>query len=48
VKDAVCRRLRDILSGTDTDPKFAHLTPAVRKTIVEILNETKPGVMDER
>ena len=46
VKDAVCRRLRDVLSGTETDPKFAHLTPAVRKAIVEILKETKPGVVD--
>jgi len=45
VKDAAYRRLREVLSGTDTDPKFAHLTPAVRQAIVEILKETKGGVV---
>jgi hypothetical protein len=46
VKDAVCQRLHDVLSGKDTNPKYAHLTPAVRQSIVEILKETKTGVVD--
>jgi hypothetical protein len=44
VKDAAYRRLRDVLSGKDHDPKFAHLTPAVRQAIVEILRDTKTDV----
>jgi hypothetical protein len=45
-KDAAYRRLRDVLSGRDRDPKFAHLTPAIRQTIVEILHETKADVVE--
>jgi hypothetical protein len=46
VKDAAYRRLREVLSGRDRDPKFAHLTPAVRQAIVEILRDTKPDLVD--
>src|SRR5260221_13845498 len=46
VKDAAFRRLREVLSGRDRDPKFAHLTPAVRQAIVEILRDTKPDLVD--
>ncbi len=35
-------RLREVLSGEDRDPRYAHLTPDIRKTILEILGETKP------
>jgi len=46
VKDATCRRLHDVLSGKDTSPKFAHLTPPVRQAILEILKDTKTSVVD--
>jgi len=43
-RDAVAARLRAVLAGRDTRPKYAHLTPALRTAIVEILRETKPGL----
>jgi hypothetical protein len=46
VRDAAYRRLREVLSGSDRDPKFAHLTPPVRHTIVEILKDTKADAVD--
>jgi len=33
-----------VLAGRDTRPRYAHLTPALRTAIVEILRETKPGL----
>ena len=42
VKTYVYRRVRDVLSGKDQRPEFAHLTPDVRQAIGEILTETKP------
>jgi hypothetical protein len=42
VKSYVFRRLREILRGADTSPEFAHLTPADRTAILEILADTKP------
>jgi hypothetical protein len=45
-KDAAYRRLREVLSGGDSDPKFAHLTPPVRQAIIEILRDTKADVVD--
>lgn len=39
-RDAVYRRLWDVLSGRDRAPRFAHLTLPVRKQIVEILTDT--------
>ena len=44
VRDRVYRRLYDVLSGTDQDPKFARLTAADRKAILEILRDTRPGL----
>jgi len=41
VKDAVYRRLWQILSGKEMAPRYARLSPADRQTIVEILQETK-------
>lgn len=43
-RDAVAARLGVVLAGRDTRPKYAHLTPALRTAIVEILRETKPGL----
>ncbi|MFO0803484.1 MAG: hypothetical protein U0791_10235 [Gemmataceae bacterium] len=44
VKDYVLRRLFDVLKGTDTDKSFAHLTPADRTAVLEILRETLPNL----
>jgi hypothetical protein len=41
-KEYVYRRLWEVLSGKDTTPQFAHLTPEDRQAITEILLETKP------
>jgi hypothetical protein len=43
-RDAVAARMGAVLAGRDTRPKYAHLTPALRTAIVEILRETKPGL----
>lgn len=43
-REAVAARLGAVLAGRDTRPKYAHLTPALRTAIVEILRETKPGL----
>lgn len=40
----VYRRLWDILSGQDQSDEFAHLTPADRRAIREILKDTKAGL----
>ena len=42
MKTYIAQRLREILSGRDTDEAFEHLTPADRQAISEILQETKP------
>jgi hypothetical protein len=41
-KDYVYHRLWDVLSGKDTSEAFSHLSPADRKAVLEILQETKP------
>lgn len=41
-KDTVYRRLNEILTGKEKSAKFAHLTEADRKAILEILADTKP------
>jgi hypothetical protein len=41
-KDYVYRRFWEVLNGKDTSADFAHLSPADRKAILEILQETKP------
>jgi len=42
VKNYVYRRVREVLSGRDQRPEFAHLIAADRQAIAEILNDTKP------
>ena len=46
VKEYVYGRLWQILTGKDTSKDFAHLTPADRQAIREILQDTKPGLFD--
>ena len=46
VKERVYRRLYDILSGKDTNPKFANLSAADRKAIIQIVAATKKGLPD--
>jgi len=41
VKEYVYRRLREVLSGKDQRPEFAHITAEDRAAILEILSETK-------
>jgi hypothetical protein len=41
-KQYVYRRLREVLTGKDTSPDFATLTPTDRQTILAILTETRP------
>ena len=43
-KDAVYRRLWQVLSGAYRDPRYDHLTPRDRQAIVEILRDTKPDL----
>lgn len=40
VKSAVYRRLKQVLSGTDNSPRFAHLSAADRQATIEILRDT--------
>ena len=40
-RDAIYRRMWRVLSGTDAAPKYARLSAADRRAIVEILRETK-------
>ena len=42
VRDQVISRLHDILEGRDDSPEFSHLTPMMRRAILEILMDTKP------
>ena len=45
-KDAVYRRLWQVLSGADRDSRYQHLTRVDRQAIVDILRDTKPGLPD--
>jgi hypothetical protein len=45
-KEYVYRRLWEVLTGKDQTKDFAHLSPADRQAILEILRETKPGLPD--
>lgn len=40
------QRLYEVLSGKDQNPKFAHLSAADRRAVLEILRDTKPGLPD--
>ena len=46
VRDRVYRRVYDVLSGKDTNPKFARLSGEDRDAIREIVRDTKPGLPD--
>ena len=43
VRAAVCRRLREILSGEERSSRFSHLSAEDRTATMEILTETLPG-----
>ena len=45
-KDAVYRRLWQVLSGADRDSRYEHLTRGDRQAVVEILRDTKPDLPD--
>lgn len=45
-KQAVYGRMWDVLSGRDTASKYAHLSAADRRAIVEILRDTKSDLPD--
>jgi hypothetical protein len=44
VRDAVYRRLHDVLTGAPAGPRFRALNAGDRRAIVEILRETKPAL----
>ena len=46
-RDAIYRRLGQVLSGADPDPRYGHLSPDDRRHIVEILRDTKPDLPDD-
>jgi hypothetical protein len=43
-REAIYRRMWQILSGEERSAKYARLSPADRHAIVEILRDTKPGL----
>lgn len=45
-RERLYQRLYDVLSGKDANKKFAPLTAADRKAILEILRDTKPNLPD--
>ncbi len=45
-KEAIYRRMWQILSGQEKEKKYARLSPADRRAIVEILRDTKPDLPD--
>lgn len=47
VKTYVFSRLRDVLSGKDTSPEFAHLSADDRTAILEILRDTKSDFAED-
>ena len=44
IKEYVVKRMGEVLTGTDKSRDFVHLIPADRQAILEILQETKPGL----
>lgn len=44
VRDHVLRRMYDVLTGKVTEPAFAHLSPADRAAVLDILRATKPNL----
>jgi hypothetical protein len=47
VRQAICHRMWDILSGRDTSPKYARLSESDRRAVVEILRETLHDLPDD-
>ncbi len=45
-KDAIYKRMWQVLSGTDKHKKYARLSAADRRAVIEILRETKKGLPD--
>ena len=45
-RDLVVERLAAVLTGRDTAPRYAHVTPAARQAILEILRETRVSLAD--
>lgn len=45
-KDAIYRRLWEVLSGQDADGRYQRLSASDRQSIVEILRDTRPGLPD--
>jgi len=45
-RDAIYRRLWQILSGADTDANYARLGGGDRRAVIEILRETKKNLPD--
>ena len=45
-KDAIYRRLWQVLSGPERDSRYEHLTRGDRQAVVEILRDTKPDLPD--
>jgi hypothetical protein len=45
-KAAIYQRMWQVLSGQETGPRYARLTPQSRRTVLEILRETKTGLPD--
>jgi hypothetical protein len=43
-KEAIYKRMWQVLSGADRSQKYARLTLPARQAIVEILRETKSGL----
>jgi hypothetical protein len=43
-RDAVYRRMWQVLSGQESGERYARLTAADRQAVIEILRETKPGL----
>jgi len=46
VRSEIADRLLAILEGRDQSPQFAHLTPQPRRAILEILQQTKPELIN--
>jgi hypothetical protein len=44
VRERVYRRLYDVLTSNDTGKTFARLSESDRRSILEILLDTKPGL----
>jgi hypothetical protein len=42
-RSEIYQRMSDILSGRDTDPRYARLSSSDRQAVIEILTQTKPG-----